>query len=292
MANSSVGIDISADQAVVPAGPWLFVVHKATEGGGYTDPLFERRYEGLRSMAPIVGAYHYANVVGGDPVAQARRFAAVAVNAGFKPGVDIWQLDCEQADNDGCTSQEWRTFIPQFMAETTKLLGARGFLYMGWPFAVQYLLTNFIEQYNWWLPDYSINDGFPHIVQTPPWVTPSVVLHQFTSQLEPQGLDGNDVLGTAAWDKMFTPPINWSVLKQIAAFVKAVTSKPLRAGDTSPGVAKLNWLLGLNGYHVGGSTYNKLTVTAVADFKRRRGLKNRAGNVCGRACLLALYKYV
>ena len=80
----------------VLAFPWLFVVHKATEGTTYADPQFARRFPTIRT---IRGAYHYARPLDGDGGTQAGHFADTCLAAGFKPGVDIWQLDCEGMGN-------------------------------------------------------------------------------------------------------------------------------------------------------------------------------------------------
>lgn len=90
------GIDVSAAQGVmdwarvssepcVSTHPRLvgldlvprFVIAKATEAHGYTDPQFARNVEGARSHGIPVGAYEF---FWGhrDPVAQAAHFAAVA----------------------------------------------------------------------------------------------------------------------------------------------------------------------------------------------------------------------
>lgn len=287
MSNSAVGIDISHYQATIPSGPWLFAVHATGDGLNFVDPAFKVRYESLRMIAPIVGAYHYARPAQSDGVVQAQHFAQLCLAAGFKPGIDIWQLDAEGGENDGVTGGQWRTFIDQFMQEATKTLGDRGFLYVGWPFAMQNGLTGILGRYNWWLPDYSINDGQVHPVQAPPLFAQYVVVHQFTSH---GGLDQNVVLDVKQWNTIFAPPLDWNVLKTIAAYVAAVTKKTLKFGDRGPNVARMNDLLVHQGYGVAGDAYGARSAAAVADFKRRKGLKNRDGKVCGRACILALFK--
>jgi len=287
MSNSAVGIDISHYQPAIPSGPWLFAVHATGDGLNYIDPSFKGRYQALRMVAPIVGAYHYARPAQSNGTIQAQHFGTLAIAAGFKVGVDIWQLDAESGENETVNGPTWRQFIIDFMAEATRMLGGRGFLYAGWPFLMQFGLTDLVSKYHWWLPDYGPNDGQVHPVQTPPTISADVVLHQFTSA---NNLDQSVVLNVQTWDAMFTPPVNWSVLAVIAAFIKAVTLRPLRVGDRGPNVARMNNLLVKHGYQVAGDAYGLRSRAAVADFKRRKGLRNRDGRVCGRACILALFK--
>lgn len=287
MANTAVGIDISHYQSAIPSGPWLFAVHSAGDGLSFDDPAFRGRYQALRMVAPIVGAYHYARPEQSNGMTQGEHFAVLCLAAGFKKDVDIWQLDAEGGENDHVDSATWRMFIDDFMRTATNLLGSRGFLYAGWPFLMQLGLTDLVEHYEWWLPDYSVNDGQVHPIQVPPTFGAHAVIHQFTSA---GNLDQNVVLDVARWDQILTPPLNWGILKQIAALIKAISTKPLHFGGRGPKVSGMNAALEKHGYQVAGDAYGARSVAAVADFKRRKGLKNRDGKVCGRACILALFK--
>jgi GH25 family lysozyme M1 (1,4-beta-N-acetylmuramidase) len=287
MANSAVGIDISHYQGTIPGGPWLFAVHSVGDGLTYTDPSFAGRYQALRMVAPIVGAYIYARPVQSSGTDQAKRFAVLALAAGFRKGVDIWQLDAEGGENDNISGAVWRTFIDEFMLVATDLLGDRGFLYAGWPFLMSLGLTDLVTHYDWWLPDYGPNDGQIHPVQVSPEIAADVVIHQYTSA---GNLDQNVVLNVQKWDAILTPPLDWNILKTIAAYIAAVTQSPMHFGDRGPRITKMNDLLVKHGYNVAGDAYGARSVAAVADFKRRKGLKNRDGKVCGRACILALFK--
>lgn len=86
------------------------------------------------------------------------------------------------------------------------------------------------------------------------------------------------------------PKLDFAAIRAIAAFLKTVTKRPLREGDTGRAVLKLNGLLGAYGYDVGGDVYGPRTVAAVGDFKARHGLRKREGGICGRPCMLALFK--
>lgn len=79
-------------------------------------------------------------------------------------------------------------------------------------------------------------------------------------------------------------------LQALAALLAAVTRTPLRYNDTGPRVHQLNALLENHGYHCAGWRYGDHTAAAIADFKRKRHFGNDNGKVCGRACILALFK--
>ena len=188
------GIDVSEFQSDAQLqGSWLFVVHKATERVGQIDSKFQARYPSLPGLR---GAYHYARPTLSDGTKQADFFANVCLAAGFKPNVDLWQLDAEDGLNAGAV---WLPFIEPFMARATARLGSRGFLYAGWPFLVAHGLQALVNQYHWWLPDYSINDGVVHPIQAPG----NPVLHQYTSH---GNLDRNVVHDQAAWNQIVASP--------------------------------------------------------------------------------------
>lgn len=219
MGNPAVGIDISMFQGAVPPGPWLFVIHKATEGTGYEDPKFAARFPVLPDLR---GAYHYARPLQSDGATQANRFADVVLGEGFRPGVDMWQLDAEDGENAGVNN--WSQFITDFMWTAFRRLGRRGFLYAGWPFVQSHGLQNLVKTFQWWLPDYSVNDGQVHPLQTPPEFSVFVVLHQYTSA---GGLDQNVVVNFARWNALmsvtpslkvtpqFMPPISISAVADL-----------------------------------------------------------------------------
>ncbi|GEM_PF-934125 len=86
------GIDISHHNknviwGLVPA--WVeFVICKATEGPGYTDPMFLTYWSALRGSRFIRGAYHYLRLTMDIP-GQADNFFVVAGNTQAPPLVDI-----------------------------------------------------------------------------------------------------------------------------------------------------------------------------------------------------------
>ena len=65
-----------ADFAQVRDAGIYAIIHKATQGTGYTDPTFAARRDAARAAGLQVGAYHFGT--GGDPVGQAEHLLAVA----------------------------------------------------------------------------------------------------------------------------------------------------------------------------------------------------------------------
>lgn len=273
MGEPGIGIDISAAQSTVPGGPWLFAIHKATEGHDYWDPQFAARYPLLRPQAPLVGAYHYARPGDGfDGAAQADFFAGVCLLAGFRAGVDMWQLDCEGTGNESVTAAQWSAFVPAFMARATFRLGARGFMYCGFYFMSD-AMRPLAQRYPWWDADYGPNDGAVHPL--PSGANP--VIHQFSSA---GALDRNVIHDPARWASILGSPA--------AAPVTAGPSIPKVAPMHSPPivvpggiVADLGcpsggaWLLADDGavFAVGGAPYLGGMNTDPHNFAGRHGAK-------------------
>jgi lysozyme len=94
MASCNVVIDLShnndnVDLAKAMAAGIEGVIHKATQGTGFTDPAYSARRELAKQAGLLWGAYHFGTA--GDPEAQARFFLRVAQPS---PG-DLVVLDFE-----------------------------------------------------------------------------------------------------------------------------------------------------------------------------------------------------
>lgn len=190
---SQVGIDISGVQPAQVPGDWLFVVVKTTEGTSVVNPKASAQWA-FAGQFPHRGLYHYARPrmggsVQGAAVQQAKTFCDDALSRGFRPNVDLWQLDCEGMENEAVTNADWLSFVPSFMGYALAQLGSAGFVYVGRYFA-QPAFSTLLERYAWWLPDYGPNNGQDHGL--PAGVLP--VIHQFTSD---GGLDKNVVTDPA-----------------------------------------------------------------------------------------------
>jgi hypothetical protein len=202
-----IGVDISAAQPNFPTpwyAQWGFVVCKATEGHDYHDPTFTAKFFDAQRFCSHAGAYHYARPGDGfNGVQQADFFADTVLAAGFRPGFDIWQLDCETKDNEGVAPGRWREFIASFMHQATTRLGSKGTLYAGYYFWLNQLGGDhaILAPYRWWLPWYGPNDGEIHL---PTALLPQhPFIQQFTSH---GGLDRN-VVDDGAWSTWFQAPV-------------------------------------------------------------------------------------
>lgn len=69
------GIDVSTWQSVGTAdGDYDFVICKATEGVGYTDPKCDQHYQRAKAQGKLLGVYHFARPGYNDPIAEADWF--------------------------------------------------------------------------------------------------------------------------------------------------------------------------------------------------------------------------
>lgn len=83
--------DGACDLAAFRAGGGVAFIHKATEGGDFTDKAFARVVPTLRAEGLLIGLYHFANA--GDPARQAEHFLRKV-----EPHPDaLLILDCETA---------------------------------------------------------------------------------------------------------------------------------------------------------------------------------------------------
>lgn len=107
-------VDLAAAQQDGIAG----IIHKATQGSGYTDPTYAAHRQQAQGIGLMWGAYHFG--VGGDPNAQADHFLSVV-----QPSVtDLLVLDLE-SNNTGSsmTIDEAEDFVAHVQAVTGRWPG-------------------------------------------------------------------------------------------------------------------------------------------------------------------------
>lgn len=69
------GVDLSKWQAVgIDINDYDFVICKATEGVGYTDPSCDQHYQNAKKAGKLLGVYHFARPGYNDPIAEADWF--------------------------------------------------------------------------------------------------------------------------------------------------------------------------------------------------------------------------
>jgi hypothetical protein len=218
---ATVGIDISHYQPNEIPGDWLFVVVKLTEGTHVANTSVAAQWA-FASRYPNRGFYHYARPHHSSGAAQADFFADQALARGFRPGVDMWQLDVEGMLNEDVSGAEWAAFVPAFMNRALARLGQRGFLYVGQFFHAE-ALAPYTNTYRWWLPNYGPNDGNVH--QLPGGVKP--VIHQYSSA---GGLDRNVIVDPSRFFTTPPVPIKPKVMADMDLSGKFVSYLRLRQG--------------------------------------------------------------
>lgn len=69
------GLDLSTWQSVGTGdGDYDFIICKATEGVGYTDPKCDQHYQRAKAQGKLLGVYHFARPGYNDPIAEADWF--------------------------------------------------------------------------------------------------------------------------------------------------------------------------------------------------------------------------
>lgn len=120
------GIDIASYQTGIDLTkvPCDFVIVKATQGTGYTNPDFKRAIEQGLAAGKCMGLYHYAS--GGDPTSEAMFFLKT-----IKPyiGKVILCLDWESSQNPafGVRDLSW---VREWISVVTEETSATPFLYV------------------------------------------------------------------------------------------------------------------------------------------------------------------
>jgi MYXO-CTERM domain-containing protein len=108
------GVDVShydgtIDWAKAKASGRVFAVVKATEGTGYTDPMFAGNWAAMKQNGVVRSAYHFfhANM---DPVAQANHFLSVMGKlqpGDLPPTLDLEVTDSQSAATITSTATQW-----------------------------------------------------------------------------------------------------------------------------------------------------------------------------------------
>ncbi len=173
MAACNVIIDLShnnanVDLAQAKAGGVQGIIHKATQGTGFSDPTYSARRDASKQAGLLWGAYHFATAA--DPSAQAKFFLRAAQ---FSPG-DLLVLDFElnqASPNNTMTLDQARVFVSTVQDATGITPGLYGGAYL------KQQLANTIDEtlqgcWLWWA-QYG-----PAPIIPPAW--PSWTLWQYT----------------------------------------------------------------------------------------------------------------
>jgi GH25 family lysozyme M1 (1,4-beta-N-acetylmuramidase) len=191
------GVDVSQHQGTIDVaalenGSCSFVLVKATEGRGFTDPCFAATWSALEPVNVYRGAYHFARIdtnatEPGDARLEAEHFARAV---GFVNGpwdLPPW-LDCEFYGSleDETKNIEW---IARWIDTVERLLGRSPGIYTGCSaWSSRWANTGRFAHLPLWQADHASPAGKPEAMRVPNW-RPSI--HQFTSQAVVDGIDAN-----------------------------------------------------------------------------------------------------
>lgn len=173
------GIDVShhqewIDWQKVRESGVRFAFIKASEGEGYTDPLFEQNLRGAAEAGIAVGSYHFF-LPRYDPLAQARHYARTLRElAGGQPTLP----PCVDIETPGLGKTSLNQALKVFLDELFTLTGRVGMIYVSPGFWKSYLpvptLNNFklsrsgvdwAAEHPLWIAHYT--SGWPY--QVYPW---------------------------------------------------------------------------------------------------------------------------
>lgn len=153
------GIDISVWQSVGTGdGDYDFVICKATEGVGYTDPKCDQHYQKAKSQGKLLGVYHFARPGHNSAVAEADWF--VKETKGYI-GEAILVLDWEVEDvgNVG--------WAKQWLDRVYELTKVKPLIYMSGSVVTSYDWSSVVKAgYGLWIAywpnNYQYGQGWPN----------------------------------------------------------------------------------------------------------------------------------
>ena len=148
----SYGVDVSNHQGTIDwpavAGDDIeFAYVKATEGGDFVDPWFERNWAGARNAGLDVGAYHYFTLCRSGREQADNYLATVPVHEADLPAA----LDLEFAGN--CSQRPTREWVhdevTEFLQIVEQATGGEVLLYVGSEFDEAYAVTGTFAEPLW-----------------------------------------------------------------------------------------------------------------------------------------------
>lgn len=251
------GIDISKWQNGIDIGATGvdFVICKATEGIGYTDPCCDKFYQAAKSCDKKLGVYHFARPdLGNSAEAEADYFVS-QIQGYIKEAMLV--LDWESGD---LSNKTWvKLFCDRVFAKT----GVKPVVYMSASPVNSYDWSSVVNaNYGLWIASYGKNTGKPGAnPNSGKW--PFYCLWQYTSKGRVNGyggdIDMNYFYGdSSAWDKYVggSPSVTPSQPAPVPQPSKPVqTTYTVQKGDTLSDIASRY-----------GTTYQELArINGIAD---------------------------
>lgn len=143
------GYDISNNQGDINNSivPGDFVIIKATEGVGYTDPNCDANYQQAKAAGKLLGVYHFARPDGNNPVSEANWF--VSQIRGYI-GEAVLVLDFE-------TNPKSPVWAKAFLDRVYELERVRCWIYMSQSVANGDDWSSVLVDYSLWVAAYGAN---------------------------------------------------------------------------------------------------------------------------------------
>lgn len=200
---------------------------KATEGVGYTDPLFRKNVQGAAIAGLKVGFYHFAHP-DNSPTAEAKYFTDVV--KGLKADFPF-VLDLEQTKMK--TAAQLTEFAVAWLTEVERQTGHRVMLYTGASFARSYL-GKALAKWPLWVAHYGVNQPMSNTT----WDRWAVF--QYTSTGKVNGITGNVDMNEMERDFWMEVTVSNATEKKFdkesAEEVIAILGAVYMAADNDPGV--------------------------------------------------------
>lgn len=164
-----------------------FIIIKASEGIGYTDPTFHNNQSQIRSIGIPLGYYHFARPdLGNTPEAEAEWFLSVCI---IQDG-EVLALDFEVNYTDRVN------WCKRFLDHINSKLGYKSLIYLNLSLVKRNDWSPIINAgYGLWLADY---DGISDNTPDTPW--PIVAMKQWSSTGQINGISGDIDLDTLFGD--------------------------------------------------------------------------------------------
>ena len=183
------GIDISMHQdgIDIPATGAQFVIAKATEGSGYTDPCFHKFAQATLDAGKLLGAYHFAWNSANSVEEEATTFLDTV-----RPYLGRALLVLDWEDPDGTADVAWaKAWLDQVTART----GIRPVIYMSASVAQAHAWEAVAKDYWLWVagypggaPDHLATPDCPYAPLPHGWWT---LMWQYTSEGRVPGYGGD-----------------------------------------------------------------------------------------------------
>lgn len=252
------GIDISHHQNGINIGATGvdFVICKATEGNGYTDPCCDKLYQEAKRCGKKLGVYHFARPdLGNSAEAEADWFVS-QIQGYIKEAMLV--LDWERGNLNN------PTWVKAFCDRVYSKTGVKPVVYMSASPANSYDWSSVAnDNYELWVANYGVNDGQPHeeaFNKYPLKYWNFYALWQYTSKGRVNGYNGNIDMNyfygdSSAWDKYAEGSPSVTPIQPAPTPQPSTTTYTVQKGDTLSGIASRY-----------GTTYQELAkINGIAD---------------------------